>query len=280
MSALKPELCSVHTHSTLCDGKSTPEEMAAAAWAAGVRYFGFSGHSHTFCPDDGGGVLPADMTEYREAVLRLRREYEGRMEILLGLEWESCSDVSPEGFYYWIGSVHNLHDRETGKYYIVDWEMESLARCCVEMFHGSFPALIGQYYADVADVAAKKPTILGHFDLITKLNGDGELFDEDDRHYRAAALASLHAADPTATLLEINTGAMSRGYRTAPYPALFLLKEWHGMGGRIILTSDSHSADTVIFGYDAAAALATAAGFRESVLLTSQGPVICPLTGS
>ena len=134
-------------------------------------------------------LLP--MTEYRETVLRLRREYEGRMEILLGLEWDSVSDVSPAGFDYWIGSVHHLQNPDTGVYYTVDWKPESLAKCCVELFHGCFPALIGQYYADVAAVAAKKPTILGHFDLITKLNGDGELFDEDDRHYRSAALASL-----------------------------------------------------------------------------------------
>ena len=31
---MKPELCSVHTHSTLCDGKGTLEEMAAGAFAA------------------------------------------------------------------------------------------------------------------------------------------------------------------------------------------------------------------------------------------------------
>lgn len=44
---LTPECCSVHTHSVLCDGKGTLAEMAAAAYAAGVRFFGASGHSHT-----------------------------------------------------------------------------------------------------------------------------------------------------------------------------------------------------------------------------------------
>ena len=34
-----------HTHSTLDDGKSTLEEMAAAAYDFGVTHFGFSGHS-------------------------------------------------------------------------------------------------------------------------------------------------------------------------------------------------------------------------------------------
>lgn len=272
-----PALCSIHTHSTLCDGKNSPVEMAEAAFAAGVRYFGLSNHSHTPIPMDRGEVLPADMTAYRETALNLRREYAGRMEVLLGLEVDSCSDVTPEGFDYWIGSVHYLHDPDSGAYYAVDWDEQSLARCCVEMFHGDFPALIGRYYADVAAVAARKPAILGHIDLITKLNGAGTLFDEEDRHYRMMALAALHAADPEATLLEINTGAMSRGYRKAPYPALFLLKEWRALGGRVILTSDAHSVDTVIYGYDAAAREARAAGFAESMLLTGEGLIPCLL---
>ena len=37
-----------HTHSTLDDGKSTLEEMAAAAHALGLPRLGFSGHS--WCP--------------------------------------------------------------------------------------------------------------------------------------------------------------------------------------------------------------------------------------
>jgi histidinol-phosphatase (PHP family) len=253
-------------------------EMAAAAFAAGVRYFGASGHSHTPSPDDVGGVLPDDLTEYRETALRLRERYQGQMEVLLGLEWDSCSDADvPPKLDFWIGSVHNLHDPETGRYYAVDWKTEVLAACCIEQFHGDFPALIRQYYAAAAAVAAKKPTILGHFDLITKFNGDGGLFDEDDRLYRAAALSALHAADPKETLLEINTGAVARGYRTTPYPAPFLLREWKRMGGRVILTSDAHSADAVVFGYRQAAELAEAEGFSESVLLTGDGPISCPL---
>ena len=68
--SLTPECGSVHTHSVLCDGKGTLAEMAAAAFAAGVRYFGASGHSHTEIPHDAGNVLPADPAEYREQVLK------------------------------------------------------------------------------------------------------------------------------------------------------------------------------------------------------------------
>lgn len=274
---LRPELCSVHTHSTLCDGKNTPEEMARAAYDAGVRFFGFSGHSHTPAPSDAGNVLPADTAAYRAEVLRLRAQYAGRMEILLGIEWDSRSDGARDGFDYWIGSVHHLFVPETGAYYCVDWDAASLAACRDEVCGGDMLAVAEQYYRAVADMAGQKPTILGHIDLITKLNRGGTLFDEDAPRYRAAALEALRAADPDATLLEINTGAVQRGYRETPYPALFLLKAWRAMGGRVILTADAHCADAVLFGYAQAAEAARAAGFTETVILTAAGPASCPL---
>jgi len=76
---------------------------------------------------------------------------------------------------------------------------------------------------------------------------------------------------------EINTGAMSRGYRTAPYPNPVLLKELHAMGGRIIINSDSHSADTIAYAFDQAQKLAYDCGFRKVTVLTPQGFQEIPL---
>ena len=273
-----PFTCSVHTHSTFCDGKHTMAEMAAAACAAGVKHYGFSGHIHTPCPADVGVCMASDMTAYWQEVLRLRQEYAGRMEILLGIEWDLCSDLSvPDWADYWIGSVHNLYDAAAGEYYSVDWKVEELERCRDTLCGGDAMEMVRRYYAAVAEVAAKRPTILGHIDLITKLNGENRFFDEDSPAYRAAALEALHAADPKATLLEINTGAMARGYRDTPYPALFLLEEWRAMGGRVILTADAHTADGVLFGYGKAIALAKSAGFTKCTLLTLDGGRECAL---
>lgn len=278
MSGLTPFACSVHTHSTFCDGKHSMEEMAAAAFEAGVKHYGFSGHIHTPCPSDVGVCMAADMEAYRTEALRLREQYAGNMEILLGIEWDSCSDLEvPDWADYWIGSVHNLHNLETGCYYCVDWKPEDLERCRDEWFGGDMLAVTERYYHDVQRVAEKKPTILGHIDLVTKLNAGNKFFDEDAPRYKAAALAALHAVDPAATVLEINTGAMSRGYRDVPYPALFLLKEWRSMGGRIILTADAHTAAGILHGYDDAAAAAKAAGFDRAVILTSAGFAECPI---
>ena len=121
-------------------------------------------------------------------------------------------------------------------------------------------------------MADRRPAILGHIDLVTKLNRGNALFDEDDPRCRTAALEALHHTDPDATLLEVNTGAISRGYRDTPYPAVFLLREWRGMGGQIILTADAHSPETVVYGYGQAAELARAAGVGS--------PAPCEMTGN
>ena len=95
--------------------------------------------------------------------------------------------------------------------------------------------------------------------------------DRSSPGYQAIALEALHAADPAETLLEINTGAMSRGYRSIPYPARFLLEEWRAMGGSVILTADAHSAGAIVYGYAQAVEWAQAAGFQRSTLLTRRG---------
>lgn len=267
--SLSPCACSVHTHCTFCDGKDTPQAMAEAAFQAGARYFGFSSHSHTPLPEDEGTTLPKDMAAYRETVLRLRAEYEGRMEILLGIELDNLSDVSPAGFDYWIGSAHHL--RAPGGPHTVDWDEAHLTACLEEAFHGDGLALAEAYYQEVRRMAARRPPILGHIDLVTKFNTGNRFFDQSHPRYKQAALEALHTADPRWTLLEINTGAMSRGYRSAPYPAPFLLEAIRKKGGRICITSDSHSAGTVTHAFPQAAELARDCGFRELWVLAEGG---------
>ena len=269
---MNAKLCSVHTHSAFCDGKQPLAEMAAAAYDAGVRYYGTSSHAKTPTGWDEDETLPADPQEYRRAVLELRREYEGRMEVLLGIEMDGTSGELPGEFDYWIGSVHYLQGAD-GRYHAIDWDKPKLSACMNEAFGGDGLVMAEEYYRQVAAMARRKPTLLGHIDLITKLNGAGEFFDESAPRYRTAALEALHAVDPAVTLLEINTGAMSRKHRTEPYPAPFLLEEWHRMGGRVIITADVHHKDHMVYAYDQAAEAAKAAGFKTAVLLTRNGPV-------
>ena len=111
-------------------------------------------------------------------VLALREQYVGRMEVLLGLEWDRYSDMDRSGFDYWIGSVHYQRAPD-GAYYTTDWDDEKFLVCLNEGCGGNVMEVVARYYAEAARVAAKKPTILGHFDGITKLNKGNQYFDEE-----------------------------------------------------------------------------------------------------
>ena len=93
-----------HTHSTLDDGKSSLEEMAAAARAAGLTHFGFSGHS--YCPlEEDYCIHREKIPEYLARARALQVQYAGEMEVFVGLELDLLGE-RPEGLDYAIGSVH------------------------------------------------------------------------------------------------------------------------------------------------------------------------------
>ena len=72
-------------------------------------------------------------------------------------------------------------------------------------------------------------------------------------------------------LLEVNTGGVYRGYRKDFYPGPWLLGEWQKMGGKVIITSDSHDIASLTYGFDEAAAAIKAAGFTSVEVLTGHG---------
>ncbi len=112
---------------------------------------------------------------------------------------------------------------------------------------------------------------MGHFDLLTKFNERRPLYDTAALAYRDAAYAALETLNKAGKIFEINTGAMSRGLRSAPYPAPELLRHLNALGGRICVSSDAHRAEHVAFGFEKAEALAVSCGFTEVWQFTGGG---------
>ena len=261
---------SVHCHSTMCDGKNTLQDMASAACAQGLTTLGFTGHSYTqrdreYC------MSPSRTAQYKATIAKLKAEYRGKVDILCGIEWDILSEDKRTGYDYWIGSAHHLYGKNTGKYYEIDFRPQDLWDCINDDFDADPLAAVEAYFAEVEKVAAQKPDILAHIDLIKKLNANGEFFDEESPRYKAAALKALQAAKDNDCLLEVNTGGVYRGYRKDFYPGPWLLGEWQKMGGKVIITSDSHDINSLTYGFDEAAAAIKAAGFTSVEVLTGHG---------
>ena len=77
----------LHTHSILCDGKDTLEEMVLAAIEKGFDSIGFSGHSHT--PFDDSFCMSLENTKgYIQAVKAVQEKYAGKI-----LMFDNCRDA-------------------------------------------------------------------------------------------------------------------------------------------------------------------------------------------
>ena len=247
-----------HVHTNFCDGRDGPEEMVLAALELGMPRLGFSGHSYTSF--DGRYCMSREGTEaYRLEVARLREKYAGRIEIFCGVEQDLFSDAPVEGYDYVIGSVHYLY--AGGRYLSADVSEAGLREAIDECFGGDPYAMAELYYRQAAGLVARTGAdIIGHFDLVTKFNEGGAIFDEDCPRYTAAAEAALDALLETGVPFEINTGAIFRGFRTSPYPSPRLLRRIAERGGRVVLSSDSHRSDALCFQFDECRELAASLG--------------------
>ena len=239
----------LHVHTTFCDGAASPEEMVKAAVALGCPRLGFSAHAPM--PHPSYAMKKEDEAAYRAEILRLRKAYADRIEILLGLEVDLWSLPVTEPYDYIIGSVHSLSpvDKE-GRRADVDGPVSILEAAIERDFGGDAYAACEDYFASVARLGELSPSIIGHFDLIRKHNRGGRLFDESSPRYLAAAYAAIDALLPLGIPFEVNTGGISRGYIDTPYPAEPLLSYILKKGGRVILTGDAHRTENLCYQFD------------------------------
>ncbi len=253
----------LHIHTNYCDGNNTPEEMVRAALDLKMKTLGFSVHSYLFF--DESYCIPKDkIGEYKTEINGLKEKYRDRIEILCGVEQDSFSAEPTDGFDYVIGSVHCVE--QDGRYFAVD-ESEKMFKCIgEEQFGGDYIAFAESYFRNTADVINRtRGDIIGHFDLISKFNEGNKFFDENDPRYINAGFRAIDELIKYDKPFEINTGGISRGYKTTFYPNEKFLHRIAQMGGRVILSSDSHSADNLCFAFEEAERAARDMGLRIEI---------------
>ena len=145
------DLQNLHTHSTYCDGKDTPEEMIALALAKGFDSVGFSGHSYmSFSPDY--SMSTEGTEEYKKEIKELKKKYSGKIDIFLGIEFEMHSEVELSGYDYLIGSLHYF--KIDGEYVGFDRPADHVKRVIDEHFGGDGLGFARKYYEKLCELPA------------------------------------------------------------------------------------------------------------------------------
>jgi histidinol-phosphatase (PHP family) len=236
----------LHVHTEFCDGKSTAEEMVEAAIALGCPKIGLSTHSPLAYPSY--AMKPEREDDYRAEIARLKEKYRDKIQVLCGLEVDLYGLPVTKEYDYIIASCHSLSPLgEDGRRTDVDGPLDALKAAIDTHFGGDPYAACEDYFAGVARLGERNPSIIGHFDLIRKYNRGAALFDENHPRYLAAARAAVDALLPLGVPFEVNTGAVARGYRETPYPAAPILAYILSHGGKVILTGDTHKKENLCF---------------------------------
>ncbi|MBQ8678676.1 MAG: histidinol-phosphatase [Treponema sp.] len=261
----------LHTHSTFCDGKNTPEENVLSAIKKGIKVLGFTSHSmYPFWTET--YMQPEDFSVYCAEIRRLQEKYASQIKIRLGFEadfipgvtlpkMENYADFKPD---YLIGSIHFLFQREG--LVAVDHKPEILQEGAKNHYKNDIRALIGDYFTLQKEMLERGDfALVGHPDLIRKFNEKWPFFSENEEWYKDELKEMAKAIAKKGIATEINSGAISRGYLSKPYPSEYFLSLLHDEGVPVAITADAHSAENLDCAFDQSIQLARKIGYSEII---------------
>ena len=255
----------LHTHTTFSDGKGTVRENIESAISKNMLSLGFSDHSFTAC-DTSYCMMLEDYRAYIREVLSAKEEYKSQMPVFLGIEKDYYSEIDETEYDYVIASVHYIV--RDGICYPIDHSRRQQEECIRDSFGGSVMDMAKCYYGMVVEHAAMaKPTLIGHFDVLNKFS----IMPEQDDEYIRLTVDSMTETFKYCKYFEINTGAISRGWRSTPYPSDYLLRHLLSIGGEVVINSDSHHPDNLDFYFNESVGLLREVGYEHFCVFNGSG---------
>lgn len=279
-------LASYHVHTTFCDGSQTPEEMVISAISQNMTDIGFTAHSAWPFSTE-WHMAPQNFQKYREEIQRLKTLYAEKITIHCGFEADYINGITwPDKTFYkelspafLIGSVHYVpcptrFGKNSIKFpmWCADAPEKEVALGIEKCFSGNGKRAVCAYYGTVREMIESCDfDILGHPDIFRKRNKALKFFCETDSWYQREIRKTIKTIAQKGILVEMNTGAISRGAMDGIYPSDEFLSLLNKADIPIVLNSDAHTADGLICAYDRAKEAARKAGYKTLSYLESTG---------
>lgn len=265
----------LHTHHFRCghaDGNI--EDYIIAGIDAGLSVIGISDHAPYFYHEEDHPsptiTMPkSDFTNYVNEVLRLKKKYEGKIEVLLGIESDYYPDrmenykmaYAEVPFDYIIGSVHQVNN--VSIFNRNRWkglnEEQKLAQK-------------SKYYELIAQSARSGMfDILGHIDA---MKGYYPAFSDIPAHKQIDD--ALRVIANCGVSIEINTSGSTKDVG-GWYPSDEILERALYFGVNVTFGSDSHVPSRVGDEFDKVRQRLKEIGFSQWVFYRRRQPIIVPL---
>ena len=267
-----------HSHCTFCDGRSHPEDFVKFAISNKFRAYGFSSHSplpfETFW-----NMSKGDMQEYIAEIDRLKKKYEGTIEIYIGMEIDFLDRTYNASIPYFqslpldyrISSIHFVPWASPlleENMVCIDGAYKDFKEGIDNHFGGSIRRMTEAFFeSSMQMVEAGGFDIVGHID---KMYMNGSRHPDFDRHadwYQKPFLGLLDLIARKGLIIEVNTKTKMRTGQTFPHIESY--KELKKRNIPVMVNSDCHYPDLVNDGREATLALLKDAGYQYTRELVS-----------
>lgn len=257
-----------HMHSNYCHGVGSPESYVRKAIDKKMIAIGFSSHAPVpFITD--WHMKKASLDEYLKEISALKNKYANDIKIYSGLEVDYIPEIIGPGNFreqhldFIIGSIHYVGLFENGKNCCIDNTKEEFEKGLEAIFGNNIKKLVGAYYESmVSMIKNDPPDIIGHLDLIKKLNHNNRYFSEKDNWYKNLLTDVLKLISIENCIVEINT----RGYKGITkefFPGRWILEKCFKFNIPITISSDAHQADDIDSNFKEAASLLVNIGYKQ-----------------
>jgi histidinol-phosphatase (PHP family) len=255
-----------HTHCHYCDGEGTLPSYVQKALEKKMYAIGFS--SHAPVPFKSYGHMISDhLDKYISEIEFLKCEYEG-IKIYSGLEVDFIpgqigpNDYADRNLDLIIGSVHYAGQFEDQVNFCIDNTREEFDRGLGLIFNNNIKRLVTRYYEIVIEMIKNEPPgIIGHLDLIKKLNYNNRYFSEEESWYQDIISDVIMAISKTNCIVEVNTRGYYKGITEEFYPGRQILEKCFEADIHLTINSDAHHPDEIANNFEDVVALLRDIGY-------------------
>lgn len=258
-----------HMHSSFSSDSNTPmEKMAEKAAALGMKGITFTEHlDPDYPPVPDGLEFTVDTAAYKEKLFEIKELFKDKLDIRFGIElgiqphlgdfFTKLANEFP--FEFIIGSSHVVHGADP--YYPSYFENREESAGYLEYFESILENISAWDGMDV----------YGHIDYVVRYGPNRNKFYSYDR-YREILDEILKTLISRGKGIELNTGGYHYGLGE-PNPCTEVIRRYRELGGEIItIGADAHTPEKIAYGFDKAAAVLTACGFRHYTVFKDRKP--------
>lgn len=262
-----------HLHSDFSGDCDTPALlMAEKALSLGLKGLCFTEHLDLDAPVIDGIEFSLDTKTYFQKLEELKLQYQGRLDIRIGVELGIQDQVLQEltayadqwPFDFIIASQHFINGRDP--YYPSYFEGRRERDCYEEFFQIQLSNLKKYTAYDT----------LGHMDYVVRY-GPSRNTQYSYESYADSIDPLLRHLIQEGKCLEINTGGYKYGLGQ-PNPDTTVLRRYRELGGELItIGSDAHKPEHLAYDFPRVSRLLSSLGFRYYTIFRQRKPEMLPL---